>query len=94
MIRYRSNLTQLKYALRDEHTFETMDDLLQYIYERWGRVVTFMGAADPFRPEEILISDVQGDDPVLGYRNVRRVCVTRMTDQCYKTPQCIGFCGE
>lgn len=94
MIKYRPNLTPLICSLRNERTFDSMDELIRYIYEHWRRVVSFMGAEEPFRPDEILISDAQEDDLQIGYKNVRRICVTRMSDRHFSVPQCIGYCGE
>ena len=94
MIRYRPNVFPISLSVRNEQCFDSVDDLLLHLFERWNRVLSYMGASIPLRPDEIMISDVQGDDPASGYKNVRSVFVTRMTDKCYKTPQCIGFCGE
>lgn len=94
MIKYRPKMDNLKYSLRDEQLFESMDDMLQFVFDRWRRVVSFMGSNEPFRFDEILISEIQGDDPRIGYKNVRRVCVSRMADKAFTTPCCIGFCGE
>lgn len=93
MIRYRPNVKSISLSVRSELCFDSYDDLLSYLFTSWSRVLTFMGASRPLCPEEILISDVQGNDPA-GYKNARLVFVTRMTDRTYKTPQCIGFCGE
>lgn len=94
MIKYRPNLVNLKHSLREERSFDSVEDLTMYVFDRWRRVVSFMGAAEPFRPDEILISDIQGDDPQIGYKNVRRVSVTRMADTVYSSPMCIGYIGE
>lgn len=94
MVRFRPACRPPSLSLKNEHVFETHEDMIRFLFESWSRVVSFMGAAEPFRQEEILITEARDDDPLLGYKNLRRVCVTRMADKIYKTPQCIGFCGE
>lgn len=94
MIRFRPRRHTLTLSLKDELIFESMDDMILFVFDRWRRIVSFMGSNDPFRIDEILISEIQGDDPRIGYKNVRRVCVSRMADESFKTPCCIGFCGE
>lgn len=94
MIKYRPKMDNLKYSLRDEQIFDSMEDLIQYVFDGWRRVVSFMGSREPFRSDEIMISEIQGDDPRIGYKNVRLVCVSRMADIVYKSPRCIGYCGE
>lgn len=93
MIRYRPNVEPISLSVRSELCFDSYDDLLSHLFASWSRVLTFMESSRPLRPEEILIGDVQDHDPA-GYKNVRLVCVARMTDRNFKTPQCIGFCGE
>lgn len=94
MIRYRPNVKPVSLSVRSEQCFDSLDDLLLHLFHSWNSVLSYMGSSRPLLPEEILICDAHGDEPATGYKNVRRVCVTRMMDQTYKTPQCIGFCGE
>lgn len=94
MIRYRPAFPSLSASLKAEETFDTIEDMLCYVFEHWRRVVSFVGGSVPFRSDEIILGEVLGDDPFSGYRNMRRVFVTRMSDFVYSSPLCIGFCGE
>ena len=94
MIKYRPERSSISLSLKEEKLFDNMDDLRQFVYEHWRNVVSYMGANDAFKPDEIIIEDNIGDDPITGYRNVRRVCVKRLLNAVYQTPRCIGYCGE
>jgi hypothetical protein len=94
MIRYLPKCRYLSLSLRSEVTFETMEELIHFVYTNWSRVVSFMGAAEPFRKEEIIIGENLGDDARIGYKNVRQILVRRMKDNIYSAPMCIGYCGE
>ena len=93
MIRFRPNVTPVSLSVRSEQCFESLDDLLLHLFHSWNSVLFYMGASRPLRPEEILVCDAHGDDPA-GYKNVRRICVTRLADHVFAIPQCIGYCGE
>ena len=92
MIRFRPNHVTLSASIKDEQIFSSMEDMLASVFDYWSRVVAFMGAADPFRPEEITISDSSRPNPDVGYRNEHKVFVSRMADNVYPSPLCIGYC--
>ena len=94
MIKYRPRRRSVSLSLKEEILFDSMEDLIKHIHERWSHVVSFVGSHDPFRMDEILISDVQGDDPLTGYKNGRLIFVTRMSDSVCHKPFCVGYCGE
>ena len=94
MIKYRPQRGSLSSALKDEQIFNTMDDMKQYVYEEWRRACDFLGGKPPFKPEDIVIGEILGDDNRIGWKNVRHVCIKRLLGDVYKTPQCIGWCGE
>ena len=94
MIRYRPRRITPTASLKDEETFENMEELIKHVLVHWGRVADFLGASRPIQPEEIIISEPAGDDPLIGLRNVRTVSVTRTVDAVYPVPMCIGVCGE
>ena len=94
MIRFRPRRKTPTLSLKDELIFEDLDAMLRHVLDHWGRVADFLGASRPILPEEIIISDPTGDDPLIGLRNVRTVSVTRTVDAVYPVPMCIGICGE
>ena len=92
MIKYRPRHISLNDSLKDEVMFSTAEEMISHVFGYWSRVVSFMGAADPFRPEEITISDSGRPNPAIGYRNEHMVFVSRMADKVYPSPLCIGYC--
>ena len=81
-------------SLKDEQIFDSVDDLKLHIHKIWCKVSAYLGEFEPIHPDEIVISDIIGNDPIIGLKNVREVCVKRTTDIIYKDPLCIGYCGE
>lgn len=94
MIRYRPNMDNIKYSLREEQIFDTVDDMLLYVFDHWSRVVSFMGARKPFRMEEIIISDLGRENALTGWKDEHMILVHRMKDNIFPLPICIGYCGE
>lgn len=94
MIKYRPNMDILKYSLREEEIFDTVDDMLLFVFEHWRRVVAFMGAKEPFRPDEITIGSAGTENRLTGWKEEHMVFVRRMTDRVFSNPMCIGFCGK
>lgn len=94
MIKYRPKMDVLKYSIREEQTFDTVDDMLRYVFEHWSRVVAFMGAKEPFRPDEITISSAGSENQLTGWKDEHMVLVRRMSDIVLSSPMCIGFCGK
>ena len=92
MIKYRPERKSLTASLKDELFFNTLAELMQYIYEDWRRVVAYMGGK-PFRREEITIRNAL-DDPRAAWNGTYPVCVTRMIDHIHETPLCIGYFRE
>ena len=93
MIRFCPRRVSLSLSLKDELLFESMDDLTHYVLDRWRRLSAYLDAADPIRPEEIVISDPVNFH-LIGLRNTRQVLVLRTVNTVYKKPLCIGYCGE
>lgn len=94
MIRFRPMRRTPTLSLKEKLIFEDLDAMLRHVLDHWGRVADFLGASRPIMPEDIIISDPAGDDPLIGLRNVRTVSVTRTVDAVYPVPMCIGICGE
>ena len=92
MIRYRPNHSTLNASIKDEELFDSLDDMISFIHASWSRSVAYMGAKEPFRPDEIIINGFGKFNPMTGYKSEHRVLVRRMTDDVYDVPMCIGFC--
>ena len=94
MIRYRPNIQNIKYSLRDEQVFDSVEDMLQYVFENWSRIVSYMGARNPFRMDEIIISELGQANTLTGWKDEHMILVKRMKDNIFPLPICIGYCGE
>lgn len=92
MIRYRPHRPTLAASLKDEEIFETLDEMLYYVFEVWSRVVSYMGAEEPFCQDEIMINGCGRSNPMTGYRSEHKIMVSRMTDKIRTVPICIGYC--
>ena len=92
MIKYRPHRETLTASLKDEMIFNSLKELMQYVYEDWRRVVAFMGGR-PFARDEIMIRNILGD-PRVGWKGAFPVCVTRMSNDILKRPLCIGYFRE
>ena len=91
MIRYRPHRHTLTASLKDELIFATMAELFDYLFDSWGRVISYMGA-EPFRPEEITINGLGSCNPLTGYKREHKVMVRRIADAVFDPPLCIGYC--
>lgn len=91
MIRYRPYRVTLSASIKDEQIFDTMEDLLSYVVDYWGRVIRFMGGKNPLEPGEIFIGDAGRRNPLTGYKNEHMVFASRMTDTAQRVPLCIGY---
>ena len=94
MIRFRPKRRTPTASLKDELVFENMDEMLRHVLAHWGNIADALGAKRPIMPEDIIISEPTGDDPLICLRNVRTVSVTRLSGAAYSVPMCIGVCGE
>ena len=94
MIRFRPRRKTPTLSLKDELIFEDLDAMLRHLLAHCGRIADFLGSSRPLLPEEIIISEPAGDDPLICLRNVRTVSVTRLSGAVYTVPMCIGVCGE
>ena len=90
MIKYRPQRGGLDEAMAEARTFESVDEMKMFILKHWQKIIP-----DPFSFDDIVISDILGDDDRIGWKNVRRVSVTRLGKEVYHVcRQCIGWCGE
>ena len=89
MIKYRPNRNTLSLSIKEEQIFDTMEDLLHFVYEHLKRVFAFIESEEPVFPEHIIVGDEGHDDPLIGWKNERTVSLVR-----YHSTQTVGFCGE
>ena len=89
MIRYRPHRELLEEAMAEMKTFETLDEMKQHIISSWNVLDTDIPC---FYPEDIVIRELNIDDDRIGWKNVCYVCVKRLYNEHYDTPQCIGMC--
>ena len=92
MIRYRPIRNTLTASLKDEELFNTVGEMLSSVHDSWRRVVLFMGSHRPFRAEEMVICGAGRPNPMTGYKDEHRILVSRMADQEFSAPVCIGYC--
>lgn len=45
-----------------------------------------------FKASDVVISESYGEDERIGWNSWRYVCTTRIGNEKYDTPQCIGMC--
>jgi len=84
MIRYIPRRQTLSASVKDEQIFETFDQMKLFILNVTGRIALYVGGK-PFLPDDIIIGDISGNDPMIGLKNVRAVHIKSMY---------IGCCGE
>ena len=89
MIKYRPNRNTLSLSIKEEQIFDTMEDLLHFVYEHLKRVFAFIESEEPVFPEQIIVGDEGHDEPLIGWKNVRSISVIR-----FSSPRTIGYCGE
>ena len=91
MIIYRPHRGGLAESLAEAQTFNTVEEMKQYIVKHW---VTAFDVA-PFSIDDLVIDfDKPGvNDARCGWKDARHICTKRMFDKIYEVPQCIGMCA-
>lgn len=92
VIKYRPHRELLEDAMAEEKTFSTVDEMFTFITNDWNNSFTFHGK-HLFDKSDIIISSHAVRDDRIEWLASRGICVTRMGDEIYDTPQCIGFCS-
>lgn len=94
MIIYRPQRGSLSDTLKDASEFQTEEEMKQSIYEEWSNYYLEIGYKNsPFEIDDIVIGSETFDDERCGWHDARYVCVKRMGEEVYETPQCIGMCA-
>ncbi len=92
MIIFRPNRRLLDEAMAEAEEFTCVEEMKEHIvklwHEGWG------GSKKLFTVDDIVIDEKSAvNDERIGWENSMYVCVKRMGDEKYKTPQCIGMCA-
>lgn len=94
MIIYRPHKGSLQESLEQAKEFETVEEMKMYIVEDWSEYYRSIGFKNqPFGIDDIVVDEETCDDDRCGWHDCRYVCVKRMGNEVYKTPQCIGMCA-
>lgn len=94
MIVYRPHKCSLSDALAEAMEFQNEEEMKDYIYQDWKKLYMELGfKSAPFDVEDIVIDDETSDDTRFGWHDARHVCATRMGNDVYDCPQCIGMCA-
>ena len=89
MIIYRPHRGSLDEAMKECKEFETVDEMKEFISREWCALF----GAQLFRPDEIVIGQDTIEDSRIGWKDCRHVMVTRMGNERFPIPQCIGWCA-
>lgn len=86
---YRPHKGSLADALREAQTFDTTEEMFNFIVEEW----TLDGVA-LFSADDLTISrDWEADDRCL-WNNLHMILTTHIRNQMFDEPQCIGYCTK
>ncbi len=85
MIRYRPQRSTLSASFKDEQIFNTLGEMLQYIFERCHSFAHYVGSEPPALSDLDIVSLPQGH-PFCGYRNECMIIL--------RQSECVGYCGE
>ena len=81
MIKYSPVRRTLSASIKEEQVFDTVEEMKQYIFDWWGRILV----RRPLKPEDIIIEESGSNDLRIGYKNRRTVFIRQSA---------VGFCGE
>lgn len=84
MIKYRPHMGLLSDALAEMKTFETVDEMFEYIASKYSKYLS---------KEDLSISEDYGKDHRIDWKETRHVCTQRFGSEVYAIPQCIGMCS-
>ena len=92
MIIFRPHRRLLDEAMAEAKEFNTEKEMKEHIvklwHEGWG------GSKELFTVDDIVIDKKSAvNDERIGWENSMYVCIKRLGDQKYKTPQCVGMCA-
>lgn len=85
MIRFRPQRCSLSASLKDELTFSTFGEMLQYIHGRCTAIASYVGKEPPALCDLDVVS-LSGDNQLTGYHDECMILL--------RNDICIGFCGK
>lgn len=83
-VKYRPHRGLLADAMAEMKTFNTVDEMLEYIASKYS---------DYLSKEDLSISDDLGKDHRIDWKETRHVCTKHFGSESYATPMCIGMCS-
>lgn len=75
MIKYSPVRETLSASIKEEQIFDSIEDMKQYIFSLWSRIIAYVGIRKPLAPDEIVFGESTGFDVFTGYRNTRNVFI-------------------
>lgn len=84
MIKYRPHRAYLDDAMAEMKTFNTLDEMFEYIVQDWHGYLS---------KEDLSVTDNLGKDQRIDWEETRYVCTKKVGSEMYETPQCIGMCS-
>ena len=84
MIKYQPNLDSGLWSRKCIRTFETTDDLRNFVVKKVNRILLCIGKEIQYHPNDVELIDA-GHDPIMGWKNYRSIILDG---------RLIGYCGE
>ena len=88
MIKYRHHRGSLADAMKTAQEFASIEEMKSYICDDLNA-----DGLDWIGEDDISIGEPLGDDPRVGWKDVRYVLTRRYGREIYDYPQCIGMCS-
>ena len=91
MIRFRPHRSTLSASLKDEMLFDSVEEMISYVFDLWCRTALFIGAHHPPSRDEIFISEDGRRNPLVGYMEENRVLIPSLSGRMFRVPICVGY---
>lgn len=89
MFIYRPHRGGLAESMEEVKEFENELEMKKYVVESYIYIFGF----PLFSIDDIVISKEETNDDRIGWKDTKYVCIMRMGNETYKTPQCVGMCA-
>lgn len=83
MIKYRPHRGSLEDAMKEQHLFSDIAEMLKYIEDK---------SEGTIKAKNIVLSASLGEDERIEWKSVRNVLTTQYGSIKYSAPICIGWC--
>lgn len=87
MVKYRPHKGTLDDAMLESKEFDSVEEMFKWIVEDWNKNI------ETFSISDLSITDDNGKDNRIDWKETRYVCTKRMGAEKYDVPQCIGMCS-